>query len=125
MKKVLIVLAAAALSSTAHATPLRMDYAVTDLGGGIWDYEFYLTLDNNDNSWNYGNGWGWVIIGDAQSSDSPLYDWAGDNGDFPVGPHVATSFNTERRAAALDAGDLQVVSRGPGARGSRPRTSRR
>lgn len=86
MKKALIVLAAAALASTAYATPLRMDYAVTDLGGGLWDYDFYLTLDDNDHSWQYGNGWGWVIIGDAQSSSSPLYDFAGDYGDFPVGP---------------------------------------
>ena len=85
MKRVLIVLAAAAVCSTATATPLRMDYAVTDLGG-VYDYEFWLTLENDDHSWTYGNGWAWVIIGDAQQTSSPLYDWAGDNGDFPVGP---------------------------------------
>ena len=87
MKRVLILFAAAAaLTSAANAHPLRMDYTVTDLGGGLYDYEFYFTLDNHDNSWYDGMGWGWIIIGDAMSQDSPLYDFAGDWGDFPVGP---------------------------------------
>ena len=90
MKKVLIVLAAVAVSSTAYAHPLRMDYTVTDLGG-LYDYEFYFTLDDNDHSWTYGQGWGWVIIGDAMSQASPLYDWAGDMSDFPVGPWTGWS----------------------------------
>ena len=86
MKRALLLLAAAALAGNAHATPLTMEYTVTDLGGGLYDYEFYFTLDNHDNSWQDGMGWGWVIIGDAQSQASPLYDWAGDMGDMPVGP---------------------------------------
>jgi hypothetical protein len=85
MKRVLMMMAAAALTSAASATPLLMEYQITDMGG-VYDYEFWLTLDNNDGTWNPGNGWGWVIIGDAQSQSSPLYDWDGDEGDFPVGP---------------------------------------
>jgi hypothetical protein len=86
MKRIVMMVAAAALTSTAAATPLLMEYMATDIGGGLYDYEFYFTLDNHDGTWNAGNGWAWVIIGDAQSQSSPLYDWDGDEGDFPVGP---------------------------------------
>ena len=86
MKRALLLLAAAALAGNAHATPLTMDYTVTDLGGGLYDYEFYFTLTDDNHNWQAGMGWGWVIIGDAQSQASPLYDWAGDMGDMPVGP---------------------------------------
>jgi hypothetical protein len=89
MKRIVMTLAVAAvaaLAGSAYGTPLLMEYEITDLGGGLYDYEFYFTLDNHDGTWQSGNGWAWVIIGDAQNQSSPLYDWAGDNGDFPVGP---------------------------------------
>lgn len=91
MKRALLMLAAIALTGTAYATPLTMEYKTTDLGGGLYDYEFYFTLDNHDNTWSPGNGWGWVIIGDAMNKPSPLYDWAGDMGDMPVGPWTSWS----------------------------------
>lgn len=91
MKRILLILAAAALAGNAHAMPLTMGYTVTDIGGGLYDYEFYFTLADDDHSWQAGMGWGWVIIGDAQSQASPLYDWAGDMGDFPVGPWTGWS----------------------------------
>ena len=94
MKRVLLLLAAAALTSTANAIPVTMDYTVTDLGGGLYDYEFWLILDDNDHSWQAGMGWGWVIIGDAMSSSSPLYDFSGDYGDFPVGPWTGWSWSS-------------------------------
>ena len=61
----LILIMVFGLSGIALATPLRMDYSVSDLGGGIYDYEFALVLDNNDSSWSAGQGWGWIIFGDA------------------------------------------------------------
>lgn len=70
----------------AQATPLRLDYAVNDIGGGQFNYEFSLVLDNNDNSWASGQGWRWFIFGDALSSASPLTNFVGDVGDLPVGP---------------------------------------
>lgn len=77
------------LSSTgiAQASPIRLDYAVNDMGGGLFDYEFSLVLDNNDNSWAPGQGWRWLIFGDAPyPSSSPLTDFVGDLGDLPIGP---------------------------------------
>ncbi|MAE70049.1 MAG: hypothetical protein CME06_06225 [Gemmatimonadetes bacterium] len=68
------------------ATPLRMDFTVTELGDGLYDYEFVLKLDNHDSSWEPGQSWGWVIAADAQESDSPLADFVGDPADLPIGP---------------------------------------
>ncbi len=48
----------------AQATPLRMDYQITDLGGATYRYEFKLTLDNHDGTWAVGNEWDWIIFGD-------------------------------------------------------------
>jgi hypothetical protein len=77
--------------SDADAGPLRLDYEVTDLGTGLFEYEFDLVLDNSDGSWAAGQGWAWFIFGDAQSSSSPLTNWAGDAGDLPVGPWTSYS----------------------------------
>ena len=75
-----------------EATPLSLNYSVTDIGGGLYDYEFDLILDNNDNSWASGQGWRWFVFGDQLSSSSPLTDFVGDVTDLPVGPW--TSFGT-------------------------------
>ena len=42
---VLLVVACFVNLPTAAATPLRLNYDITDLGGGLFDYEFTLTLD--------------------------------------------------------------------------------
>ena len=86
VRYLLVLSAVLVICAGATATPLTMEWQVTDMGGGMYDYEFWLTLDNHDNSWNPGQGWGWLIIGDAESQDSPLYDFAGDYGDMPIGP---------------------------------------
>lgn len=70
----------------AQATPLKLDYSVEDIGAGLFNYEFYLTLDNNDGSWASGQGWGWLVFGDAQSTATPLTDFLGDPSDLPIGP---------------------------------------
>lgn len=51
-------------SVSAHAsTPLTLDYSITP-SGGLFDYQFTLTLDNNDASWTPGQTWNWIIFGD-------------------------------------------------------------
>lgn len=75
----------------AFATPLRMEYTVTDLGGGLYDYEFDLILDNGDGTWAPGQGWRWLIFGDSPTSPSPLANFAGDPTDLPVGPWTGYS----------------------------------
>ncbi len=71
---------------SAQADPTTLWYEVTDIGGGLYDYEFSLVLDNLDGTWAPGQGWGWIMFGDAQQSPSPLTDFVGDIGDLPIGP---------------------------------------
>jgi hypothetical protein len=80
--------------ATAQATPLRMDYSVTDLGGGLYDYEFQLVLDNNDGTWSAGQGWRWIVFGDAPVAPSPLSNFVGDISDLPVGPYSGYGTST-------------------------------
>jgi len=49
-----------AFSTGVGAAALRLDYRVTDLSGGQYQYDFelVLVLDNADNSWSSGQGWG-------------------------------------------------------------------
>ncbi len=70
----------------AGTTPLRMDFTVVEIGDGLYDYRFTLTIDNHDESWEPGQSWGWVVFADAQSADSPLPDFVGDPDDLPIGP---------------------------------------
>lgn len=64
---------------------LQMDYTIEDLGG-TYDYTFTLTLTNGDGSWSPGQGFGWLLFGDAMSDCSPLENFAIDPDDLPVGP---------------------------------------
>ena len=92
MKKLhgLAAAAVAALAGSAMGTPLRLDYCVTDLGGGTFHYVFVLTLDNHDNTWAAGQAWRWLIFGDADGSagpaTSPLTNWVDSGTVWPVGP---------------------------------------
>jgi hypothetical protein len=70
----------------AHATPLALSYEISDLGGGLYDYEFELVMDNNDGSWSAGQTWNWLIFGDRLSGLSPLTNFVGDPNDLPIGP---------------------------------------
>ena len=74
-------------AGVAHAqAALALDYFVTDTGLGYYQYDFVLTLTNDDGTWSPGQGFGWFIFGDAQSSQSPFIDFAMDPSQFPVGP---------------------------------------
>lgn len=83
---VALLLAILFLPIHAKATPLVLEYDVTEISPGLFDYEFQLVLDNNDGAWTPGQDAGWVIFGDAESSASPISDFACDPTDFPVGP---------------------------------------
>ena len=63
---------------SAMATPLTMEYAVTDLGTGLYQYDFELILDNHDGTWVSGNEWDWIIFGDVPYDDrpSPIADFS-------------------------------------------------
>ena len=78
----------------AGATPILLEYSVADIGGGLFDYEFTVTLDNNDNSWAPGQMWDWLTFGDQQEGASPLADFVGDPSDLPIGPWTSYSFSS-------------------------------
>jgi hypothetical protein len=76
MKRIALALIAAfGLAQSAGATPLTMTYNVT--GQGTFIYNFTLTMDNHDGSWN-GAGFNWITFGDVG------YPYSG-NGAFTSG----------------------------------------
>ena len=82
-------LVAIAVTSTAMATPLRLEYVITDLGGGIYNYDFTFVVDNNDGTYMAGQTWRWFVIGDAPSpGPSPLTNFVGDPLSFIGGPYT-------------------------------------
>ena len=83
-----LIILTCVLCATSHAHPLILEYTIEDIGGGLYDYEFLLTLDNHDGSWLAGDQWSWIVFGDKLSDTSPLDDFSGDTGDLPVGPFV-------------------------------------
>lgn len=73
--------------SISAATPLTLIYSVTPDGGGVYTYQFTLTLDNNDGTWASGQNFNWIIFGDvAGPGSSNLTDFAGDPTALPIGP---------------------------------------
>ncbi|MEM9633866.1 MAG: hypothetical protein AAGA50_21225 [Pseudomonadota bacterium] len=71
--------------SSAQATPFRLDYSVTDIGG-TYQYDFDLVLDNNDGSWNAGQEFDWFVIGDARwGNSSPFSEGGGFFTSLPAG----------------------------------------
>ena len=73
-------------ASVPHPAPVALNYSVTDLGNGTFDYQFQLVLDNHSGDWQPGQSWGWLIFGDQFAAPSPLANFIGDNTDFPIGP---------------------------------------
>jgi hypothetical protein len=66
-------------SSSVQATPLQLDYTVEAEDEGWFKYDFELSVDNNDDSYEPGQSWRWIVFGDAPSgSSSPLTNWRGD-----------------------------------------------
>lgn len=78
MKKLLTLLFFSVLLTTSplSATPLRLDYTTSSIGGGLFNYDFQLVVDNNDSSFAAGQGWGWFVFGDTTiASGSPISDF--------------------------------------------------
>jgi hypothetical protein len=70
-----------------------MEYSVTDLGAGSFQYDFSLILNNNDGTWYTGEGFNLIIFGDNPHSTAfSLTNWVGNPADLPVGPF--TSYTT-------------------------------
>lgn len=95
MKSLRLLLACCSLlaAGSSLATPLSLDYSTTTTTTGRYHYEFELTLDNHDLSWKAGQGFGWLIFGDAQASQSPLTNFLMDEGVFPIGGWTSLGFS--------------------------------
>jgi hypothetical protein len=97
-----------AAASTAQAQSLDMCYQVTDLGGGLYQYDFELTPDAG---WAPGMGWRWLIFGDEPGTCcggtgvSPLADFQEDPASFPVGPWTGVG----RSSGGHNGPDMQHV----------------
>lgn len=80
------------VASTAQAVPLRLDYTVTDLSNGTYQYDFDLVTDNSDGDFVSGTSFDWFIIG-ATPFGAPL-DFTEGFGFFtalPAGAYGTTS----------------------------------
>ena len=93
-----------ALACTAVATPLRLDYAVTDLGGS-YRYDFTFVNDDNDGTWLPGQSFRWFVFGDSLPGPSPLTGFVGDTASLAGSPY--TGFG--RTAGGHNGPDLQSV----------------
>lgn len=58
------------VTADANATPFRLDYAIADTGTG-YRYDFSLVLDNNDASWDLGDGYDWFVFGNEANTGDP------------------------------------------------------
>ncbi len=89
---------AMALPAAASAQSLHLDYTVTELGGGLYMYDFALTPCEG---WEAGMGWRGLIWGDCASCPTPLTDFAGDMRSLPVGPWIDYGTATGAHAGAM------------------------
>jgi len=77
-----------ALPLAASAQSVDLSYEVTDLGGGLFQYDFELTTDAG---WAPGMGWRWFIFGDCAGCPTPLTGFVGDPASLPIGPWTGYS----------------------------------
>ena len=100
-------------ASWGEATPLRLDYSKSWSSNGIVYYTFTLALENADQSWVPGQGWGWLIFGDSPSlGGSPFNDFTLTGGIFGVGPwsELTTSSGAHNGPTLGPVGDFWVPS---------------
>ena len=77
----LFVLGAVNMIPPAQAASLNLVYTVENLTDGWFNYSFQLKVDNTDNSYVPGQGWGWIIFGDELNTfdgEGALTNWVGD-----------------------------------------------
>lgn len=65
------------------ASPLKLEYCVSDRPGGGFDYVFTLVLTDAEGTWRFGHSYNWIVFGDADRGESPLRDFVGE---VPVPP---------------------------------------
>jgi len=95
----------AASISTAQATPFTVDYTITDLGGGSYQYNIDVTLDNNDGSWSAGQEFDWFSFG----NQDPETGGGGAFGD-PILSNVPAPFSANVSTGGLNGPTLCVSS---------------
>lgn len=96
MVKGLWIAAALAVSGlNAAATPLSLQYEKSSIGSGIFQYDFVLTLDNHDGSWQANDEWDWIVFGandfgggyssfDVNGGEAGGLDWTTTNYSLPI-----------------------------------------
>ncbi|MDR7269657.1 hypothetical protein J2X20_002286 [Pelomonas saccharophila] len=77
LKKFAFAAALATAAASAAAAPLTLTYTKSALAGGLYGYDFRLTLDNHDGSWSAGQQWDWIIFGESGLSAPSLFDTNG------------------------------------------------
>lgn len=87
-------LAIIGLAGAASAqTPLQLEYAISDAGGGMWQYDFTLLNLNLDGSWVAGQNFDWITFGDVNGGTSTLDDFVGDLGSLAGTPWADEGFS--------------------------------
>lgn len=77
LKKIAVIASLATAAAGALAGPLTMTYTKSTLAGGLYGYDFALTLDNHDGSWSAGQQWDWIIFGESGLNMPSLFDTNG------------------------------------------------
>lgn len=76
MEKLVIFLFFITIATPSFSTPLSLNYQITPTIDDKYEYSFSLILDNNDDSWSLGQGFGWLVFGDSQIiNTSPFADF--------------------------------------------------
>lgn len=75
-------------------TPLELGYDVTDLGGGVFQYDFVLVNTNTSGTWSAGQNFDWIIFGDAAGGPSNLTGFVGDPGSLTGTPWADEGFTS-------------------------------
>ncbi|MBY0506098.1 MAG: PEP-CTERM sorting domain-containing protein [Bryobacteraceae bacterium] len=99
------------LASYAEASPLRLDYSKSWSANGIVYYTFTLALENADESWVPGMGWGWLIFGDSPTlGGSEFADFTLTGGSMRPWTSVTTSAGAHNGPTLGPVGDFWVPS---------------
>ena len=71
----------AAMVAPVEAGVLFLDYTTADIGGGLFKYDFKLSVNNQDNTYFNGQNFNWIIFGDTVGP-SPISDFSLDSETF-------------------------------------------
>lgn len=91
MVRVFLVFCLLCLSGAAQAVPLRLDYTVTALNNGTYQYDFSLVADDSSGDFETGMSVYWVMVGTKAFGDAPLF---GEGRDFITRKRAGTRATT-------------------------------